>query len=238
MKTLAEFNPELHPRDERGKFVDTGGTSPQRVDEVTAGGQKVFNDYGSVSRDFMWYGGSSRVALPDKAVSYVQDDYGPLTDEQIGAISEYQSQDMYREVNGALRRDEPLSAELADLRDQLDSVFEDDRIYLEEDVVVFRGAAIDTSEIKQGDVYQDKGYLSTSADPAVAVRFSSTVVAITVPKGYPAAYLPALGMSGEAELLLPRDTNIVIDEVKGSAVTARVILEEEGYNPEEDEEGG
>jgi len=80
---------------------------------------------------------------------------------------------------------------------------------------VYRGIhAKYASDLKEGDVWSDKGYISTSADKKVASVFSreGAVVEILVRKGQPGLYLEPFAPTPyyEAEILLPRGSKFRI----------------------------
>ena len=62
-----------------------------------------------------------------------------------------------------------------------------------------------------GDVYTDKGFIATSLFPKKAEAFGDRMNVIEIPEGTSALYLPTVSssMTGEAEVLLPRDAQLV-----------------------------
>ena len=62
--------------------------------------------------------------------------------------------------------------------------------------------------LEPGKDFHDKGYVSSSTNPAVAHEFGSHIMNIHVPKGSNALHLPShkLGIKAEHEVLLPRNS--------------------------------
>jgi hypothetical protein len=100
---------------------------------------------------------------------------------------------------------------------------------LEENVTVYRGiggreaaASPDLTGLKIGEVYDDKGFMSTTLDKATAERFGmrsgraedvpgATVLEIRLPVG--SRVIPMSGAGTESELLLPRDGQFRVVEI-------------------------
>lgn len=94
---------------------------------------------------------------------------------------------------------------------------------------MFRGIKVGTDlDLKPGDIYQDKGFLSVTTNPAMAQKLfaeeDGMVIAIQIPPGTPGIVPDRAGViTMQSEAILNRDTKIVIDDVQGRAVTARVV---------------
>lgn len=84
----------------------------------------------------------------------------------------------------------------------------------EKDILVYRGTKENIlGKLKAGDIFQDKGYMSTSENPEIfkAGDFTSSKGVrfhIEIPKGYNVATMPAMG--DEWERLLPRGSKLKI----------------------------
>lgn len=104
---------------------------------------------------------------------------------------------------------------------------------LKSDVTVFRGVRMEGAarleNISPGDVMVDKGFMSTSFDQRMGEAFGTVsggkTLKITVPKGSRALALdhPRLLGEKEAELLLPRNTNLRVTKVSGNVIEAEVV---------------
>lgn len=83
-------------------------------------------------------------------------------------------------------------------------------------VTVYRGISGDIG-LKEGVVIGDKGFVSTTLNPAVVPTFAgddkNTFLAITLPKGSQAAYMGPVSVHHEDEVLLPRDSSFRVTKV-------------------------
>lgn len=110
---------------------------------------------------------------------------------------------------------------------------------LPNDVTVFRGSAQGLA-VKPGSTVRDKGFVSTSASPKVAKKFSkashdtgggkgggATLFRIKVPKGKRGLWMPKLGGSyaNEKEFLLPRGSKFKVTRVTKSDGVRYVDME-------------
>lgn len=112
----------------------------------------------------------------------------------------------YRDINGYLRgAPKELNMDTARVVLTLDSAFDDAGHMLAQNATVYRGVRGTSAEFRglsKGDVFKDRGYVSTSQRRAVAEGFSGrTFVEIRLPKGQ--KFL--IGSLGEDEIILPRD---------------------------------
>ena len=139
-----------------------------------------------------------------------------LTKDEEGALNHY-SGSFHRDINDHLRfpenRMHPDYTEDVHkhyLKD-LDSSLEKHRT--KHDVHVWRGIrnrqGAETFKANPGDIFHDKGYVSTSINPVIAANFTNdhtNIFHIKVPKGSRAInpFVHNIGSSGEAEVLLPR----------------------------------
>ena len=119
-----------------------------------------------------------------------------LSDKQLTSVANYQSEGTYDQVNGYLRGEiGPISPEDKELIGTLDGVIEG--AGFQYNTTVYRGVSDTDGQFKQlqvGDVILEKGYSSTSPNPAVAEAFANSsviqgqpvVLEIDVPFGQPA----------------------------------------------------
>jgi len=119
-----------------------------------------------------------------------------LSEEQLKSVAGYQAEGTYEDVNGFLRGEKgPIAPEDEAIIETLDGVIEG--AGFQYNTTVYRGIS-DTDgqfrELKVGDVILEKGYSSTSPNPAVAEAFANStviqgqpvVLEIDVPFGQPA----------------------------------------------------
>jgi SPP1 gp7 family putative phage head morphogenesis protein len=153
--------------------------------------------------------------------------FGKLTHEQLDAFQDY-SGHMYSNINDYLRHGKnPVDLNRGDHAKLLATVKEN-IAHLDEAlkhgsapraVTVYRGVRGDVvDQFKAGQVFQDKGYISTTADKAVGEQFAremgspkKAVFHIEIVKGDNIA--PVYSHKKEQELLLPRDTKLEILEI-------------------------
>lgn len=246
MEALAEFNEDLHPRGPDGKWIE--GDPVGASDILSPSGEKVFFPDGSTNGMAL----TEDYSLSESAVPL----YGDLTPAERESLDVYIGEGpmINQELRGGVAENFPTVKDL-------DRLFDREDFRLREDITVYRGInsisggtdlveATPIPEFKQGDVYQDRGFISTSSSPGVAKNFQEgdaweqsgggALLAIRVPEGTPALVVPVIaegmGVLGEREVILDRNTQIVIDEVKTyeddsgprTTVTARVIPQEGG----------
>lgn len=97
---------------------------------------------------------------------------------------------------------------------------------------MFRGLS---REVSEGDEFEDKGYMSLSASKTISEEFSErggggSILHITLPKGFPAAYLGSLSTSyaSEGEFLCPRGITIRVGRNLGSNHFSAEIVDAHG----------
>ena len=131
-------------------------------------------------------------ALKEEQGAYID----TLSEEQLKSVAGYQAEGTYEDVNGFLRGEKgPISPEDEAIIGTLDGVIEG--ASFQYNTTVYRGVS-DTDgqfrELKVGDVILEKGFSSTSPNPAVAEAFANStviqgqpvVLEIDVPFGQPA----------------------------------------------------
>ncbi len=126
----------------------------------------------------------------------------------------------YQKVNNHLRYEKPIGAEEHYTIKHLDDMLE--KHHTPQALHVYRGIHAPLSHhidnLKIGDIYADKGFVSTSVDPSRAAYFArdhdpeknGKFMHIEIPKGSHATYMdhPHLTPFSEREVLLPRDANL------------------------------
>ena len=131
-------------------------------------------------------------ALKEEQGAYIE----TLSEKQLKSVAGYQAEGTYDEVNGFLRGEKgPISPEDQELIKTFDGVVAG--ASLQYNTTVYRGVS-DTDgqfrELKVGDAILEKGFSSTSPNPAVAEAFANStviqgqpvVLEIDVPFGQPA----------------------------------------------------
>ena len=227
-KTIEElskdFNPELHPRDARGRFGEGGGAETKLMDWQTGG---LNEDVPQEATD--WQVAHVSAVIDEYGNSLVDDN--PLTEEEGQAALTY-SANGYQAMN-ELARDGYVSdatleeaqvnigLEPQEIQDQTQTDVDNlrsaiDSSTVDTDVTVFRGVQGGwLSGLQKGDVITDKGFVSTSLRNEVARGFgggqSGSVVEINIPKGS-----NALGIAkGEGELLLNSGSQFRVEQEAG-----------------------
>lgn len=146
---------------------------------------------------------------------------------EVAALKAYQSsnyKDGYLAINGGLRRPPPpehLTKTITDLDAAIG------KATVPETVEVYRGITRPLP-FSKGDVFTDKGFLSTSGAKGTAGAFSEkegALMHIRVPKGANAAWVDAVNDGGERELLLPRGSKFKVLSVKTEGGRRKVELE-------------
>jgi hypothetical protein len=150
-----------------------------------------------------------------------------LDDSHRNAIKEYTGS-MYIDVNQALRKGKPIPA--ADRKDMklVDEAFS--KAKTTEPLEVYRGIGPSDSDmfanLKAGDSFQDKGFVSTSTDKDTADNFSRgdtpTMMQINVPKGSKAISVDSMSVfqkgghakRSENEILLNRGGSFKVLSIK------------------------
>ena len=129
------------------------------------------------------------------------------SDSEMNAVSAYCDRS-YEEINASLRAGEDVG-EAIEIVDEMDTLFT--KSALKRNIATFREVTPDfvatLKTLKAGDRLKDNGFLSSSMDPAIEVRWGSgTKLKILVKKGTP-AIIPGSWShlsDQEDEVILPR----------------------------------
>lgn len=162
----------------------------------------------------------------DDLFSWYDRQASKVTSQEKLAFDSYQ-QSAYRDMNGQLRGKEKFKGdkkkEVDDLIKNLEAGIQKSKAL--DDILVYRGGNTNIiGDMKAGDTFTDKAFLSTSINKGASEAFierGGNHFTIEVPKGYPISpmMLPNRDLIDmEEELLLPRDVkmNIIsIEERKG-----------------------
>jgi hypothetical protein len=201
---LKDFDPS-QPRDESGKWMGEGSHGAARDSMADfANVQRVFDD---INR------GNPQ---PSKA---------DITQIKKYTAHDFKKTPAYERINGALRRDSPLKAEDQKVVDALDRVIQANPS--QTDAVLYRAIAREADqpplpEMKPGDTFSDKGFVSTSTNWTTGSDFQQSgkaehrMLQIKVPKGTPALAVGKHIKDGptENEVILPRGSKFKVSEVK------------------------
>lgn len=140
-----------------------------------------------------------------------------LTQGETKALRDY-SGESYKSINKGLRQDAPLSSHDRTTVEHLDSAIQKAGP-VSETISVFRSMPAHVlADVRVGDTYKDKAFVSTTMTQAVAQREWNTssygqhaIVSIEVPKGSAGAPLMKHSKnSDEHEFLLPRNSKLEI----------------------------
>lgn len=159
-------------------------------------------------------------------VEYANKFNDKITGKQKKAISDY-SGHHYAAINGGLRKPPP-SAAVKKKVEQIDAALE--KSAAPKDMIVYRGTNGKkfVENLKPGDVYQDKGFMSTSIQKSVAEGFGGEIMFnIHVPKGHPIAPIKGGQHDNEKEMLMPRGTSLKIlsiEKIKTSWGSERLLV--------------
>ena len=186
-----KWDESQHPRDEAGKFTDSGGD----------------DDLGSMA-----LGGEDRFKTPStKKVDALRDEMGVIEDhipfEQRQALDMYTQNSSANFNNLARLGSGPDTPEIQHL-DKLVGSYE-----LPSDVTVYRTVGwTRTKEILDhiGESFSDPGFMSTTLDKS-AIDKPGTYIEIQIPKGSKAFPVGSLSnFPEEAEILFPRNSRLQI----------------------------
>lgn len=163
-----------------------------------------------------------------------------VTDDARRAVDYYIDRG-FTSVNRALRGAREMTPDVQRIVDLIDGVFDQTvGTNFGYDANVYRGVKFKTGEIppwlrdpKVGDVLVDPAYLSTSSDRGVAREFIRHIgndetafeLEIVVPRGDPAVYLHGFVDTREREILLPRNTRLVVRSVEQDGKVTRIAAE-------------
>ena len=158
----------------------------------------------------------------------------------VGAYPEYKRplelylSSEYKLINEALRdpliSTEAIEGEIYDLDEVINNA-----PTLESPLLAYRGVN-DNSEfftnLKVGDVFEDKGFVSTTLDPDIATSFSASalygkILQFHLPKGtkglFPEYFLGDEVYSWkEREFLLPRNSNFKVTQIRGRIIDVEI----------------
>lgn len=208
VENIPNFEPELHPRDKKGKFAKKGTTIAGNVLDVSKlGSKKAFDDF--VEKSDMSY-----------------------TKQQQFTAGRYQSPHGYA-INEAYRlgsptikmNDDKLSA--SKFAEILDSAF---NMTIPEESTLFRGVGDSPRDFVVGKNYVDRGYTSTTTvEDTARKKFKGpggVVIHLTIPAGTKVA-VPDI-ISGkttldEQEVLLSRGTSYSVYKIDGDIVYAVIV---------------
>lgn len=214
----------------------------QQVD--TDGGWAVVNGVETVGTSPIFDGELTDTKFNASALTdrtQIDTDFSLFTDEQVAAINAYMA-DSYDAINSFLRDKaedvDPRAARLSGLMDEAFNLSNP----IEYGRPVFRGMLLNAKRAEQlknlrpGDVWFDAGYVSTSFRPEIARSFSMRIgqnpsaedasnhsvsdkygtvfFAINLPAGSKALNLAENMRRGEAEVLLPRGSNLKIQGIR------------------------
>ncbi|MDY6894438.1 MAG: ADP-ribosyltransferase, partial [Thermotogota bacterium] len=165
-----------------------------------------------------------------------QEEGGELSKEQVEAIDFYQTK-AYTAINKRLREGLEMPDKLKEIVDSLDKSFKE----TDKKQTVYRGVTVSGDELKklsslkEGDIYSDKAYISTSMDKEEADIFAfddknSFTFEIEIPKGAKALDLSETSelMKDEKELLLPKDSKFEIVSKDNNNIKMKLIDTENG----------
>jgi hypothetical protein len=154
-----------------------------------------------------------------------------------GAVNAYQTATGYT-INEALRDPQISQGQVQPYIDGLDNAIKD-ATPTSEDMTVYRGIkgnGLDFFEsLKSGDVFQDKGFVSTTLDPKTVTKFSvqggmyqGIVMRMQIPAGSKGLFpMSVTGMgqasSREAEFILPRESKFKILSNEGKVWNVEVV---------------
>lgn len=210
-----KWDPDKHPRGPLGRFIDTTGPSSFTDSPERRRAQIKADEGGGVrgTLDDYWY---------ESAVSGPPPNGLPV--EQTAVVGDYVdgswiNQDLRDGMD--LSMSEPGMGHLGirngeDYARELDSAIE--QYTVNEDMTVYRGMFFDDfGDLQPGDQIVDRGYMSTSVDPAVASGFAYDRMEIRIPGGTNA--LPASKFNPlyaeQKELLLGRGAVLQVVQPPG-----------------------
>jgi hypothetical protein len=223
------------PRDDHGRFA-SGGSG-----DTPSGGSSGSSGSGGGSGGGVSAGNGDPLAaiLSDEDPNAIDTNagYQPFVDaetKQYDTLTSAQNEALglytgtaYSSINGALRGNQAMDAGTASIASDLDTAIDSNGYSLAADSTLYRGVNVQSGataagDLQAGQVLQDDAFLSTSASADIATQFSfakgldvdtnattSYVLQLSAPAG--TNYL--IGSTAERELLLGRDTPMVVDSV-------------------------
>ncbi len=244
---VLEYNPY---HDAEGRFTSGGGAGsrvnfndPRAVAVARGKGEGVLLSRRGDTREYRELGKHLSVTSGET------DEWGKslfsgwkagLTGDEFMSIVRYTESD-YRPVNAQLRgrlkgsqwkSDRLPPVEFRKVRDNMDSALQ--KGIIPENIVVYRGGgsfslreAVQMGKIKEGGIFRDKGFVSTSITEHAA--FAKPVqIKIRVPAGTHGAFVGWNGFTAfknEAELILPRNQRFLVRKVETHTQGVRLELD-------------
>lgn len=208
----AKWDPARHPRNGVGRFIEVGGDSTRMwtPDMGTWRAQHAVREKRDLSAGKKIGSSYSRGMFEGLQMNRLSRDQRETMDHYI-----YSS-----EINDHLRAGTDLGWRQREVG-VLDDAIEQSR--LKNDSAVYRGLGQPGEdfgrELQVGDQILDRGFLSTSANPAVAADYGESLLEIQVPKGthaLPITKANTAEYGGMDEVLLGRGTVIEIDSIDES----------------------
>lgn len=133
-----------------------------------------------------------------------------FTDDQADAINVYTSE-KYQDINRYLRTGQGFKKEYQPILKKINSAMSKNK--LQHDVITYRGISTAQFMPRQGEVFEQKGFASTSPHIYSAYSFSrgenKYMVKINVKRGTPAVYIGG----GQKQLLLGSDTKFKVKKI-------------------------
>lgn len=243
-----KYNPS-QPREDNGEFGEGGGSSgggdkkpikpdkepAKKPEKKPAKPKPEQPKQEEDNRNYQNFGAYDEGVVADN----FQRSAPKPTTSQHDAMEYYRDIQGNADLNGSLRKGEPLSAEGAAHAKELDSLLASSK--LEHDTMTYRGIApsnpqakifrdqIASGQLKSGSVLTDKGYASTTLDGGIAnskfAEDGGVVFKIKAPKGSDGLYMNAASdkfvggryngeFRDEKELLLPRNSQYKIGKIE------------------------
>lgn len=152
---------------------------------------------------------ASTKALSDEEFNHYKKEFFKVLSKEESAAGFAYSKGSDQAINGALRRGEKPSEDIAKKIRLLDDALERPESVLQRDVELYRGlsgtwAKERFANISPGEVFEDLGYTSTAAPATSKVRNEDVVFIIHAPAGTKATPIPSNYADTERELLLAR----------------------------------
>lgn len=216
IKDHKEFNPLARAvviRDRKGnpKYLSTREINPN--DEFHKQAVRVYDKNG-------------------KLIKHVHED-------EIESLLNYQSNG-FRNINRALRlhKKTPIYYIFQNDIQHIDSLFYDENIYstMPRNTIVYRAVKIDEDNkdfglqnLKAGDVFEERGYLSTTRSRELLPKFGNVHLEIEVPKGTKYLDIPVLSAhtdfyDNESEMVFDRDTKLVVESISSDKQRIRLKM--------------
>ena len=198
---LSAWKPELHPRDNKGRFK----TKAARVTEAQrAAGRDVIDRFKPKS-----------INTDAAAASYFREQHVDLTPEQRNAVDSYTG-DGFHDMNARLRDGADSDPEVA----RLDAAMRP----LPDDLIVKRVVGFEAFGLNgktktgiedlQGRVIEDPAYSSTALGSPYGGGLGNVTMHIATPKGTPAVMASAVSRNPhEREVLLGRGMKVAVSRV-------------------------